>query len=295
MAAWAFLPLVVSARPVGSLVLGYDVPRPFPPAERAILTSLAGLLAQALDRARLYDAKHALAHTLQTGLLPRSLPRIPGLEVAARYRPAGHGMDIGGDFYDVIRSTPSTATVAIGDVQGHNTTAAALMGQIRTAVRAHATAGSSPGEILARTNRLLTDLDPGLFASCLIAHLDLKQHRARLATAGHPPALLRHSGGGTDIVHVAPGLLLGIDPNADYPTTEIALSPGAVLALYTDGLVETPGVDIDDATIALAGQLAASKRESLDALADDLLHHAERSAPRHDDIALLLIRPRNGP
>ncbi|AZQ39960.1 GAF domain-containing protein [Streptomyces cyaneochromogenes] len=293
MAAWAFLPLIVSGRPVGTLVLGYDVPRPFPPAERAILTSLAGLLAQALDRARFYDAKHALAHTLQTGLLPRALPRVPGLDVAACYRPAGHGMEIGGDFYDLIHSSPDTATVAIGDVQGHNTTAAALMGQIRTAVRAHATVGSSPGEILARTNRLLTDLDPGLFASCLVAHLDLTHHRARLATAGHPPALLRHPGGGTDILRVSPGLLLGIDPNADYPTAEIALPPGAVLALYTDGLVESPGIDIDDATIALAGQLAAAQRESLDALAEDLLRHAERSAPRHDDIALLLIRPRN--
>lgn len=92
-----------------------------------------------------------------------------------------------------------------------------------------------------------------------------------------------------------PGLLLGIDPAADYPTTEIPLPPGAVLALYTDGLVETPGTDIDDATNTLAGHLAAVKPENLDALADVLLHHAEQSAPRYDDIALLLIRPHNGP
>lgn len=183
MASWAFLPLIVSGRPVGSLVLAYDQPRIFPPAERALLTSLAGLIAQALDRARLYDAKHALAHGLQTGLLPRTLPHIPGLEAAARYRPAGHGIDIGGDFYDLIPCTNDTAVVAIGDVQGHDPTAAALMGQVRTAVRAHATTGSTPGDILARTNRLLCDLDTGLFASCLIAHLDLPHHRVRMATA----------------------------------------------------------------------------------------------------------------
>ncbi|GLW50618.1 hypothetical protein Stsp02_62790 [Streptomyces sp. NBRC 14336] len=296
MAAWAFLPLIVSGRPVGSLVLGYDAPRPFPPAERAILTSLAGLLAQALDRARLYDTKHALAHTLQTGLLPRALPQIPGLAVAARYRPAGRGMDIGGDFYDLIPGAPATATVAIGDVQGHNSTAAALMGQLRTAVRAHATAGFSPGEILARTNRLLTDLDPGLFASCLIAQLDLEHGRVRLASAGHPPAVLRRPDGATDVLRLPPGLLLGIVPDADYASTETALPPGAVLVLYTDGLVEKPGTDIDDAITTLARRLSTTPPYDLDTLADTLLHHAELlSAPRLDDIALLLLCPRHTP
>ncbi|MEV7076168.1 SpoIIE family protein phosphatase [Streptomyces sp. NPDC093990] len=291
MASWAFLPLIVSGRPVGSLVLAYDLPRIFPPTERALLISLAGLIAQALDRARLYDAKHALAHSLQTGLLPRTLAHVPGLETAARYRPAGHGVDIGGDFYDLIPGPNGTAVVAIGDVQGHDTSAAALMGQVRTAVRAHATAGSSPGDVLARTNRLLTDLDTGLFASCLIAHLDLPRHRAHLATAGHPPALLRHVDGRTATLHLSPGLLLGIDPDADYPTTDVALSPGTVLALYTDGLVETPGTDIDDATSALAHRLSTAPAQNLEMLADALLDHAERSAPRNDDVALLLVRP----
>lgn len=292
MASWAFLPLIVSSRPIGSLVLAYDRPRLFPPAERAVLTSLSGLIAQALDRARLYDAKLTLAHTLQTGLLPRAFPRIPGLDTAARYKPAGHGMDIGGDFYDLIRTTPTTAVAVIGDVQGHNTAAAALMGQVRTAVHAHATAGAPPSDILARTNRLLTDLSSALFASCLIAHLDLTSYHAQLATAGHPPALLRHPDGRTSTLTMPPGLLLGIDADADYTTHAIPLPPGTVLALYTDGLVETPGTDIDDATAALADHLAAMRPDNLDAVADALISYAERSAPRHDDIALLLIRPR---
>ncbi|WP_415953938.1 SpoIIE family protein phosphatase [Streptomyces sp. KLOTTS4A1] len=290
MASWAFLPLIVSGRPVGSLVLAYDQPRIFPPAERALLTSLAGLVAQALDRARLYDAKHALAHSLQTGLLPRALPHIPGLETAARYRPAGQGMDIGGDFYDLIPCTDKTAAVAIGDVQGHDPTAAALMGQIRTAVRAHATTGSPPGDVLARTNRLLCELDPGLFASCLIARLDLPHHTVRLATAGHPPALFRRPDGRTGTFRLPPGLLLGIDPEADYPTTEIPFPPGSVLALYTDGLVEAPGTDIDEATTSLARRLGTAPAGNLEDLADALLDHAERSAPRNDDMALLLLR-----
>ncbi|WP_326746593.1 MULTISPECIES: SpoIIE family protein phosphatase [unclassified Streptomyces] len=289
MAAWAFLPLIASGRPVGSLVLAYDRPHPFTPEERAVLTATAGLIAQALDRARLYDANQALSHSLQASLLPHALPRVPGLDVATRYLPTAHGMDVGGDFYDLIHLDTDLVAATIGDVQGHNVNAAALMGQVRTAV--HATAGASPGQVLARTNRLLTDLDPGLFTSCLYVQLDLARHRVCLATAGHPPPLLRHPDLHTEILPLIPGLLLGIDPDAEYPETNIPLPPGAVLALYTDGLVETPGIDIDDATADLADQLAQARDQTLDALADTLIHHAQRSAPRNDDIALLLIQP----
>jgi PAS domain-containing protein len=291
--SWAFLPLVSSGRRIGSLVLSYDRLQTFPPAERAILTSLAGLLAQALDRAHLYDAEHALVRTLQTSLLPHALPRIPGLDVTVRYVPADQGMDIGGDFYDLIQGASITA--AIGDVQGHNPTAAALMGQVRIAVHAHATTDAPPGELLSRTNNLLIDLDTGLFTSCLIAQLDPVRRRALLASAGHLPPLLRHPGGRTEVLHVTPGLPLGIEPATDYPTTEIALPAGAVLALYTDGLVEIPGTDIDDSIDALAQRLAQARSEDLDELADELIHHAEGSPAHRDDVALLLIRlqPKN--
>lgn len=286
--AWAFLPLVASGRPVGSLVLGYARPRVINSAERAILSSLAGLVAQAMDRARLYDAKHDLAHRLQAGLLPHSLPRIPGLDLAARYLPAAVGMGIGGDFYDVIRLGATTVAVTIGDVQGHNVDAAALMGQVRTAV--HATAGAPPGEVLARTNRLLLDLDPGLFTSCLYAHLDLAEHRVCIATAGHPPPLRRRPDGTTESLDIPPGLLLGIDSTATYTATEIRLTPGTVLALYTDGLVEVPGVSLEESTADLAARLALSEARHMDDLADALVRYAHRSEPRNDDMALVLLR-----
>ncbi|MGW6985032.1 SpoIIE family protein phosphatase [Streptomyces sp. NPDC054932] len=289
MAAWAFLPLIASNRPIGSLVLAYGHPRTFVPGERAVLTSIAGLIAQALDRARLYDATHQLARSLQTGLLPHTLPRVPRLDVAARYLPAAHGLDVGGDFYDLIRIDDTTVAAAIGDVQGHNVNAAALMGQVRTAV--HAGAGAPPEEVLARTNRLVTDLEPGLFTSCMYVHIDLARRTARLASAGHPPPLLRHPGGKTEMLQLPAGLLLGIDPEASYTATSIPFGPGDLLALYTDGLVEAPRRDIEEAIGAVAALIAdAPEHHPLGDLADELIEHAHRDAPRTDDIALLLLR-----
>ncbi|GGQ06298.1 hypothetical protein GCM10010266_32210 [Streptomyces griseomycini] len=287
--AWAFLPLVVSGRPVGCCILSYDEPHAFHAEERAVLTSLAGLVAHALDRARLYDAKHDLARSLQQALLPRTLPAVTGLRVAARYLPATRGMDIGGDFYDLIRLGDSAAAAVIGDVQGHNAAAAALMGQVRTAVHAHATFGTPPDRVLSGTNRLVTELGPDLFTSCLYAHLDFARRRATLATAGHPPPLLRLPGGETRPADVRPGPPLGIDPGAVFPTTEIPLTPGLTLVFYTDGLVETPGTDIDDSIARLARRLAHADDRDLDLLLGELLAQAGEAGQRADDIALLVL------
>jgi serine phosphatase RsbU (regulator of sigma subunit) len=287
---WAFLPLVISGRPVGCWVLSYDEPHEFTAEERAVMTSLAGLVAHALDRARLYDTKHELAHGLQQALLPRTLPAVGGLRVAARYLPTTHGMDIGGDFYDLIRLGDTTAAAVIGDVQGHNVAAAALMGQVRTAVHAHAAVGSAPDQVLAGTNRLLTDLAPDLFTSCLYAHLDLAAGRATLAGAGHPPPLLRLPDRTARPVDIRPGPLLGIDPDAVYPVTEIPFTPGLTLLFYTDGLIETPGADLDDAIDRLARHFAEADDRDLDALIDELLRREGTTGQRADDIALLVLR-----
>ncbi|GHE43795.1 hypothetical protein GCM10017673_52420 [Streptosporangium violaceochromogenes] len=291
MAAWAFLPLTASRRLVGACILAFARPHRFTVEERAVLISLGGLIAQALERARLYDAKLGLAHALQENLLPHALPALPGLTAAARYLPGTEGMDIGGDFYDLIRLDENSAAAVVGDVQGHNVTAAALMGQVRTAVRAYATAGADPGEVLSRTNHLLVDLDPGLFASCVYVHFDLRRHRACLARAGHPQPLLRDPGGGVRPLEVPGGLLLGIDHEAEYPHMEISLPPGAVLALYTDGLVETPGADIEDAQADLGDELARTGDRPLEEIADALIRYARHISHRNDDIALLLLRP----
>ncbi|MCX5007938.1 SpoIIE family protein phosphatase [Streptomyces sp. NBC_00638] len=292
MGAWAYLPLIASGRPVGTCVLGYAQSHHFAADEQAVLTSLSGLIAQALERALLYDAKLQLAQGLQAALLPSSLPPLASIEAAARYLPATQGMDIGGDFYDLVSSHGRAAAV-IGDVQGHNVTAAGLMGQIRTAVRAYTAVGQAPEEVMRSTNRLLIDLGTELFASCLYLRLDPARGVAVMARAGHPPPLLRRPDGKVKVLDLAGGPLLGIDADAIYPTTEVPLVPGSVLALYTDGLIESPGVDIEDALADLGRRFAAAGDQPLDELADTLLQRGEEAGQeRPDDVALLLLRVR---
>ncbi|MET7781250.1 MULTISPECIES: SpoIIE family protein phosphatase [Streptomyces] len=292
MAAWAYLPLIASGRPVGTCVLGYAEPHTFPADERAVLTSLCGLIAQALERALLYDAKLQLAHGLQAALLPHSLPALPAIEAAARYLPATQGMEIGGDFYDLMPSHGLAAAV-IGDVQGHNVTAAGLMGQIRTAVRAYTTVGQPPEEVMRSTNRLLIDLGAELFASCLYLRLDPAREVAVMSRAGHPPPLLLRPDGRVRVLDLAGGPLLGIDAAATYPTTEVPFVPGSVLALYTDGLIESPGVDIEDALADLGRKLAEGGDLPLNTLAYRLVEQTGAvTQERLDDVALLLLRAR---
>ncbi|MDK1347844.1 SpoIIE family protein phosphatase [Streptomyces sp. 378] len=288
--AWAFLPLIISGRPVGCCILSYTRPHTFTADERAVLTSLSGLIAQALDRARLYDTKHRLVHELQRALLPRALPRLPGLDVAARYLPAGHGTEVGGDFFDVLRLNDTTAAAVIGDVEGHSVAAAALMGQVRTAIHAHATAGAAPGDVLARTNRLLADLDSELLVSCLYVHLDLAGRQASFVSAGHVPPLLRHARHPASVLDVEPGPLLGIVTGAHYPVTTVPLLPGTTLALYTDGLVELPGTDATRTTADLAGHLDGADGHDLERLIDRLVRHTTPTGRHTDDIAVLLLR-----
>ncbi|MFH8370182.1 SpoIIE family protein phosphatase [Streptomyces sp. NPDC018031] len=290
--AWAFLPLIISGRPVGCCILSYNRPHSFSADERAVLTSLAGLVAQALDRARLYDAKHDLAHGLQQALLPHSLPAVAGLEVAARYLPASHGLDVGGDFYDFIRLDATTAAAVIGDVQGHNVAAAALMGQVRTAV--HAGAGAAPDQVLARTNRVLADLETDLLVSCLYAHLDLTRRYVALASAGHPPPLVHQPAHRPRVLDLEPGPVLGIHAGLPYPVTTLDLTPGTTLALYTDGLVEVPGTDLDRVTAELAEHLAEGAGRDLDPLIDSLIRHVWPTGRHTDDIAMLLLRAATG-
>ncbi|MGW4563443.1 SpoIIE family protein phosphatase [Streptomyces sp. NPDC004561] len=287
VSSWAYLPLIASGRPAGTCVLGFDEIHHFTEKDRSVLTALAGLIAQALERARLYDSEYAVAHGLQQALLPHRLPPVPGIHTVARYLPATGGMDIGGDWYDII-PTAGGVQLVIGDVEGHSIAAAATMAQLRSAVRAFAAAGHAPSDVLAGANRTLIDLDSQLLASCCYIHLEPHNRHAYAVTAGHPPPLLRCPDGTTDVLDIDVGTVLGVDRASTYTQTGIVLPPGSVLALYTDGLVEEPGSDIDVGIDRLRASLAHARSGSLDELADRILRNARGSSHRADDIALLL-------
>ncbi|MEU5216706.1 SpoIIE family protein phosphatase [Streptomyces sp. NPDC020807] len=286
--ARAFLPLIASGRPVGSCILGFDRSRPFSPEERTVLTALAGLIAQALSRAQRYDTESAVARGLQDALLPHRLPVRAGVETVGRYLPGTDGMDVGGDWYDVIETEHGRLALVIGDVQGHGVAAAATMGQLRSAVRAFALGGHRPQDVMRGTNRLLIDLDPGQFASCCYVLLDPDTGEARAVRAGHPQPLMLRPDGTTRLLDLPGGVVLGVDDRASYPVTPLRLPPGSVLALFTDGLVERPGRDIDEGIERLRRAFAATGGLPLTEAADRLIREARQATARPDDIALLL-------
>jgi serine phosphatase RsbU (regulator of sigma subunit) len=175
------------------------------------------------------------------------------------------------------------------------------MGQLRSAVRAFALGDRAPDKVVSGTNRLLIDLDPGQFASCCYIRVDPVTGHARAVRAGHPEPLLRHPDGRTEVIDMPGGVVLGVDPKARYPVTHLRLEPGAVLALYTDGLVERPGADIDEGIGALRTALAQAAAgtgrpggPSLAGVADRLTERARNTPDRPDDIALLLATRHHG-
>ncbi|MCW2935748.1 MAG: phosphatase, partial [Actinomycetia bacterium] len=192
----------------------------------------------------------------------------------------------GGDWFDVLPLHDGAVALVIGDVTGHSIRAAAIMGQLRTATVTLTRLGRPPEEIMRLLSRLLADDDVEIGATCLYACYDPRTRRCRFTSAGHPPPVVRHPDGRVQIVNVSQGMILGVQRDR-YPTTEAWLAPGSVLALYTDGLVEQPGQDIDVGMSRLALTLAASPARSLGDLRDALL---ASPGPAGDDIALLLAR-----
>ncbi|MET7905123.1 SpoIIE family protein phosphatase [Streptomyces sp. NPDC005336] len=313
--SWAFLPLIVAGRTIGAWMAGFAHPVTFSPDERSVLTTIARMLAQALSRAALQETERELSDGLQRSMLPARKPDIPGLTVAARYVPTGGGLQVGGDWYDVIALPSGRTALVIGDVQGHDVRAAGIMGQLRIAVRAYASEGHHPDAVLSRASRFLAGLcEPGgqdgdydpRFATCLYMEVDPVAGTLDIARAGHPDPAVRLADGTMMIRPTAGGLPLGINPDTDYPTTRVVLEPGETLLMCTDGLIETGGHDLEtgwDRIRAVFERPAAGPDDGdgdLETLAESLVqavhgppsHHttgplADR---REDDIALLLIR-----
>jgi anti-sigma regulatory factor (Ser/Thr protein kinase)/GAF domain-containing protein len=282
----AVLPLPAAGRMAGACLIGWDTPHHFDADERALLTASSGLAGQALMRAHALDAEHELVGMLQRQLLPRRLPHLPGAVAVARYLPSTAGLELGGDWYDVIPLPDNHVALVIGDVQGHSAAAATLMGQMRTALRAYSVEGHPPDVVVAHANRLLMDLETDLFVTCTYVDLDMEEGTAWCVRAGHLPPVLRHPDGSTEIAESDGGPPLGVVAQADFPMTPLRLRPGTVVALTTDGLVESTEADIDVGMDRFAHGLGVSDPGHLGLVADVLLGGARRS----DDVALLLLR-----
>jgi serine phosphatase RsbU (regulator of sigma subunit) len=287
--AWAFLPLVVSGQAVGLCIISFDWPCRLLGAERALLIALSGLIAQALERARLFDAEHAQAQELQRGLLPRRLPSLPGVTAAARYIP-GAGATIGGDWYDVIPLSADRVALVIGDVMGHGLSEAVVMGRMRTAVQTLSDLELPPDEILAHLNDVVAGLGDDGFVTCLYAIYDPVAGTCTYARAGHPPPALVRPDGTVSLTQEAADPPLGV-AEPPFETFELAVPDESLLALYTDGLIETPHSDLKAGLDRLAEILRTHRDQSPEQLCDtltDALLPAGR--PTGDDTALLVAR-----
>ncbi|MFD3650391.1 SpoIIE family protein phosphatase [Streptomyces cyaneofuscatus] len=291
--AAAYMPLIAQARPIGALGLLYRDKAGFTPDERNLLMALGTSIAQSLQRAMLYEQEHDLAEGLQQAMLPRRIPAVPGAQVAVRYRSARLGRDIGGDWYDLIPLPGGRVGAVIGDVQGHDTHAAAVMGQLRIVLRAYAAEGHSPATVMARASVFLHELDTDRFATCTYAEVDLTTGVVQVVRAGHVDPLVRDVDGSCRRMPAEGGLPLGLSAEfgrLEYPVGTAELDPGQTMILFTDGLVELPGSDLDEG-MQLLTTLVSNGPQNLQKLADELCDAVDVRGGQ-DDVALLLLRRR---
>ncbi|MDT0492910.1 SpoIIE family protein phosphatase [Streptomyces griseus] len=289
----AYMPLIAQARPIGALGLLYRDKAGFTPDERNLLMALGTSIAQSLQRAMLYEQEHDLAEGLQQAMLPRRIPAVPGAQVAVRYRSARLGRDIGGDWYDLIPLPGGRVGAVIGDVQGHDTHAAAVMGQLRIVLRAYAAEGHSPATVMARASVFLHELDTDRFATCTYAEVDLTTGVVQFVRAGHVDPLVRDVDGSCRRMPAEGGLPLGLSAEfgrLEYPVGTAELDPGQTMILFTDGLVELPGSDLDEG-MQLLTTLVSNGPQNLQKLADELCDAVDVRGGQ-DDVALLLLRRR---
>jgi serine phosphatase RsbU (regulator of sigma subunit) len=247
-----------------------------------------------MDNARLYTETRHIAQTLQNSLLPPQMPDIPGVEVAARYLPAGEGTDVGGDFYDLFETYDGAWGVVIGDVCGKGPEAAAVTGLARYTIRAAAMKEASPSSILGTLNEAIrTQRDDLRFATVAYARMSRDNGSLHVATAcgGHPlPILLRKDG---SVEHLGqPGTLLGVFGDADLVDRSAVLLPGDAVIMYTDGITQDRGPLgplTDESLAALVGTFAGLDAE---AMADRILEAAMGEDPEgpRDDMAVLALK-----
>ena len=287
--SFLFLPLVVSGNATGVVVVSWAERTTLSDEDRGFVESLAGQAGQALERARRFESERTIAETLQRSVLPASLPRVDGVQVAARYLPGTAEVDVGGDWFDAITLSNGRLGLVVGDVVGKGVRSAATMAQLRNALRAFALDRTKPGSTLARLNRLADGLPESAFATVVYVVIDPRTRVCRFSCAGHPPPLAIYPGGTAEYLEGGRGLPLGTAADATYPQEVVELPVGTTLVLYSDGLIERRGKSIDDGLeelrkAALAGPIDPEH------LAERILDELVGAGERRDDIVLLAVR-----
>jgi serine phosphatase RsbU (regulator of sigma subunit)/anti-sigma regulatory factor (Ser/Thr protein kinase) len=292
--ALAALPLRAPSL-TGALTIGYRSAHAWLPAERALLNAAAQLIGQAAERARRFEAQHGTAQLLQRSMLPEHLPELDRFRIAARYDVGVDGNAAGGDFYDAFQLADGRLAMVLGDVAGHDVRAAAVMGQVRAALRALALTDPGPPSVLAGLDRLVMSLgaesrNEEIFVTVVYGVLDPADGTITLASAGHPPPVLRRAGlpgapATAELVKVPPGAPLGL--GGRWQTGVIRLEPGDSILMFSDGVVERRGRPLNDGLDALVAAAAASASgdpRNLCALASSAVE-----GTTDDDVAVLAV------
>ncbi|GGW54783.1 hypothetical protein GCM10010503_34650 [Streptomyces lucensis JCM 4490] len=281
------VPLIARGQVIGVMGLARARnPLPFDDDDLTLACELASSAALSIDNAVLHLHIRSAAETLQRSLLPQLPPRHPGLEVAARYRPAQAFSEVGGDWYDVIPLDGDRTALTVGDVMGSGIPAATAMGRLRTATSTLADLDLDPARILTHLDKITHGLDPYI-ATCLYAVYDPHAARLHVASAGHLPPVLVRAGEPPALLDLPTGTPLGVG-GVPFETTTLPLEPGDRLVLYTDGLVETRNDPIDERLGDLLRLLTPSD-DSTEETCDRLLRQLRHPAG-HDDVALLIAR-----
>jgi phosphoserine phosphatase RsbU/P len=277
------VPMIVGGRLVGVMHVGSFRDRRFT-AEDAALLQLAADRAAAAVSAMLARADRIAAGALQRSLLPSALPDVGGAELAARFI-AGQGA-VGGDWYDVFFLPSGELSMVVGDVAGSGLPAAVIMGRMRSALRAYALETTDPAEVLARLDRKMQHFEPGALATVLYAVFDASLQTARISAAGHLPPVLAVPGRSGELVGVHADLLIGADATTERQATTIAIPPGGLLCMCTDGLVERREFPLDDGLDRLCKAVQAGPAEAACAA---VMAALVGNDDVRDDIALLMF------
>ncbi|MFI8338519.1 SpoIIE family protein phosphatase [Streptomyces sp. NPDC085639] len=283
------VPLVARGTVLGAVAVTRTRERePFDEQDCVLVDELVARAALNIDNARMYTLQRQAALTLQRSLTNSALPEVPGLELTGRYLPASDH-DVGGDWFDAIPLPGGRTGLVIGDVMGHGVHAAAVMGQLRTAVRTLARHDVPPAQLLRSLDAVVADLGEDEMATCVYAVHDAASGVCVIARAGHPPPAVVTPDGSITFLDGPPGTPLGAG-GQDFRTEEVRLPPGSLLVLYTDGLIEARDRDLDEGMAQLAGALGRVD-QPLEELCEGILRLLLPSA-QQDDVAVLLARTR---